>query len=79
MQGVWSKTILAGALRRQTAGFPENTLRGERYDLRNAPLEQSRLHAPYVINPGYTARGPNCDIPVVAVLARARAGTTRKT
>ena len=51
MQGVWSKSIPAGALRRQTDRFAENTLRGERYDLRNAPLEQSRLHAPYVNNP----------------------------
>ena len=54
MQGVWSKSILAGALRRQTDSFAENTLRGERYDLRNPPLEQSRLHAPRVNNPGLT-------------------------
>ena len=51
MQGVWSKSIPAGALRRQTESFAENALRGERYDLRNAPLEQNRLHAPYVSNP----------------------------
>ena len=54
MQGVWSKSISAGALRRQTDRFAENTLQGERYDLRNAPLEQCRLHAPYVNSPGLT-------------------------
>ena len=38
--------------RRRIANSAANTLRGERSDLRNAPQRQSRLHAPYVNNPG---------------------------